>query len=51
MSPRSDLCDTCHKFRSKIHFCEDKEERKTQKKNLISTETKQKKKETITTKT
>jgi hypothetical protein len=51
MKARTDLCDTCHKLRNEIHSCKDEEEKASQKKNLISTETKQKKKETITTKT
>ena len=42
MSPRSDLCDTCHKFRNEIHSCKDEKERKTQKKNLTSTGKEQK---------
>jgi hypothetical protein len=37
MSPRSDLCDTCHKFRSEIHACKDEKEKATQKKNLTNT--------------
>ena len=37
MSPRSDLCDTCHKLKNEIHSCRDEKERKTQKKNLINT--------------
>lgn len=36
MSPRSDLCDTCHKFRGEIHSCRDEKEKATQKKNLTS---------------
>jgi hypothetical protein len=37
MSPRSDLCDACHKFRSEIHSCEDEKKKTTQKKNLNDT--------------
>ena len=37
MSPRSDLCDTCHQFRSEIHACRDEREKATQKKNLTDT--------------
>ena len=37
MSPRSDLCDTCHRFRGEIHACKDEREKTTQKKNLTDT--------------
>jgi hypothetical protein len=37
MSPRSDLCDTCHRFRGEIHACKDEREKVTQKKNLTDT--------------
>ena len=37
MSPRSDLCDTCHKLRNEIHSCRDEKVRKTQKKNFFNT--------------
>lgn len=32
MKPRTDLCDTCHKFKTEIHSCKDEKERQSQKK-------------------
>jgi hypothetical protein len=26
MSPRTDLCDTCHRFRNELHSCSNKSE-------------------------
>ena len=37
MKPRTDLCDTCHKFRNEIHSCKDKKVKRELKKNLIDT--------------
>jgi hypothetical protein len=39
-NPRSDLCDTCHKFRNEIHACQDETMKETQKKNFLNTEPK-----------
>jgi len=51
MKPRTDLCDTCHKFRNEIHSCKDEKEKEELKKNLIGTKEGLKKKENTITKT
>jgi hypothetical protein len=51
MKPRTDLCDTCHKFKTEIHSCKDEKEKSTQKKNLIDTNEESKSKETTTERT
>jgi len=34
MTPRTDLCDTCHQFRNEIHLCKNETIKQTLKKNL-----------------
>lgn len=50
-SPRSDLCDACHKLKNEIHSCKDEKERETQKKNFFGTENRKKRKENTITET
>jgi hypothetical protein len=38
MSPRSDLCDTCHQLRSEIHSCQDETTKKELKKKSSNIE-------------
>ena len=38
LSPRTDLCDTCHKFRNELHSCSVPTTKEVIKKNLLNTE-------------
>jgi hypothetical protein len=51
MKPRTDLCDTCHKFKTEIHSCRDEKVKQELKKNLIGTNEEPKSKENTITKT